>query len=208
MPVQSKICGITAPEALDAAVSGGATHIGFVFFAKSVRNILPEQAAALVARLPRHITPVALVVNEDANRIATIRAQTGIATVQLHGDEPPEFARALGGDVWKAIPVKSRADLSVAAYFKGAVSHILYDAKPPEGTEIPGGTGMRFDWGLLDGFTHPLPWILAGGLDAANVHGAIERTSANFVDVSSGVEDTPGEKSVDKITAFLKATQL
>jgi phosphoribosylanthranilate isomerase len=208
MTIRSKICGITTPEALDAAVAGGASHIGFVFFAKSPRNVEAERAAALVTRLPAHVTPVALVVNEDHARIHAIRAQTGIATVQLHGDESPAFAASLGGDVWKAIPIKTRADLDTAARYKGAVSHILYDAKPPKGADLPGGTGMRFDWSLLDGFAHPLSWILAGGLDPAHVRDAIARTGADFVDVSSGVESAPGVKDVDKIAAFLKAASL
>lgn len=208
MPIQTKICGITTPEALDAAITGGASHVGFVFFAKSPRNVVPEHAAALVKRLPAHVTPVALVVDEDHGRIHAIRAQTGIATVQLHGDESPEFAASLGGDVWKAIPVKTRADLSTAARYKGAVGHILYDAKPPKGADLPGGTGMRFDWSLLDGHSHPLPWILAGGLDPINVRDAIGQTGAKFVDVSSGVEAAPGQKDMDKIAAFLKAASL
>ena len=205
MPIQSKICGITTPEALDAAITSGASHIGFVFFPKSPRNIGMEQAAALVRRLPAHVTPVALVVNEERARIDAIRQATGINTIQLHGDESPDFAASLTGDVWKAIPVKTRADLAAAARYTGAVSHILYDAKPPKGADLPGGTGMRFDWSLLDGCAHPLPWILAGGLDPDNVSAAIARTGAQFVDVSSGVEDGPGVKSVDKIAAFLKA---
>jgi phosphoribosylanthranilate isomerase len=206
--IKAKICGITTPDALDAAVNGGASHIGFVFYAKSPRNVAPEQAAELVKRLPDHVTPVALVVNEERGRIDAIRTTTGIATIQLHGDESPEFAASLGGDVWKAIPVKTREDLNAAARFKGAASHVLYDAKPPKGFDLPGGTGMRFDWSLLDGFLHPVPWILAGGLDPTNVRDAMGRTGARFVDVSSGVEDAPGVKSVDKIAAFLKAATL
>lgn len=205
MPVQVKICGLSTPETLDAAIAGGASHVGFVFFAKSPRNITPELAGALVQRLPAHVTPVALVVNETRARIQAIRVQTGIATIQLHGDESPEFAASLGGNVWKALPIKTRADLAQASHYRGAVSHILYDAKPPKGADLPGGTGMRFDWALLDGFAHPLPWILAGGLDPGNVAEAIRRTGVRFVDVSSGVERTPGIKDVDKIAAFLKA---
>lgn len=203
--MKTKICGISTPDTLDAAVAGGASHVGFVFIARSKRCVTPEQAAALVRRLPAHVTPVALVMDEERSRIEEIRAATGIATVQLHGEESPAFAASLGGDVWKAISVKTRADLAEAARFKGAVSHILYDAKPPKGSDLPGGTGMRFDWSLLDGFAHPLPWILAGGLDPLNVRDAIGQTGARFVDVSSGVEDAPGVKSVDKIAAFLKA---
>lgn len=208
MSVRIKICGLTTPETLDAAMKHGASHVGFVFFSKSPRNISTEAAAALVRRLPDNVTPVALVVNEDRARIEAIRAQTGIATIQLHGDEPPEFAASLGGPVWKALPIKSRADLAQASRYRGSVSHILYDAKPPKGADLPGGTGMRFDWSLLDGFAHPAPWILAGGLDADNVAEAIRRTNAGFVDVSSGVERTPGIKDVDKIAAFLKAASL
>jgi phosphoribosylanthranilate isomerase len=207
MTIQTKICGITTPEALDAAITGGASHIGFVFFPKSPRNVVPDQAAELVKRMPAHVTPVALTVNAEAGYIDLIRAQTGIATIQLHGEESPEFAVSIGGAVWKAIPVKTRADLNAAARYKGAVSHILYDAKPPKGADLPGGTGMRFDWALLDGFAHPLPWLLAGGLDPENVRDAIGRTTAKFVDVSSGVESAAGVKDVDKIAAFLKAAR-
>lgn len=207
MAIKVKICGVSTEETLDAALAGGATHIGFNFFAKSPRSVAPERAAALVRRLPAHVVPVALVVNEDRARIDAIRSQTAIATIQLHGDESPEFAASLGGDVWKAIPVKTRDDLAAATRYVGAVSHLLYDAKPPKGAVLPGGTGMRFDWSLLDGFAHPLPWLLAGGLDDSNVSEAVGRTGARFVDVASGVESAPGVKSLDKIAAFLKATR-
>lgn len=205
MQVQAKICGVSTPEALDAAIQGGASHIGLNFFPKSPRSISHELAASFVARFPSHVKPVGLLVDPDHDAVKAVRA-TGIATIQLHGDETPAFAASLGGDVWKAIPVKTRADLEVSNTFSGAVSHILYDAKPPKGAELPGGTGMRFDWTLLVGFSHPLPWILAGGLDPANVRGAIGTTGARFVDVSSGVESAPGQKDVAKIAAFLKAT--
>ncbi len=205
MPIQVKICGITTPEALDAAVKGGASHVGLNFFPKSPRYIEPEKAAALIRRLPAHVTAVGLTVNESKDRIETLRAITGIQTIQLHGDECPAFAVSLGHDVWKAVPVKTRADLADVAKWRGAVSHVLYDAKPPKGAELPGGTGIRIDWTVFEGFDHPLPWALAGGLDAENVSEAIRRTAASFVDVSSGVESAPGIKDVDKIDAFLKA---
>lgn len=206
MAVNVKICGVSTEEALDAAVQGGATHIGFNFFAKSPRSVALDRAAALVRRMPAHVTAVGLVVDEDAARINAIRTQTGIHTIQLHGEESPEFAASLGGDVWKAIPVKTRSDLAAASLYVGTVSHLLYDAKPPKGADLPGGTGMRFDWSLLDGFSHPLPWLLAGGLDARNVAEAVSRTGARSIDVASGVESAPGIKDVDKIAAFLKAT--
>jgi phosphoribosylanthranilate isomerase len=208
--MQSKICGITTPEALDAAVKSGASHVGFVFFEKSPRNIGADQAAALARRLPAHVSAVGLFVDPEAGFVDSIRAQVTLKALQFHGDERPAFTTQMGRqhgiEIWKAIPVKTSADLTEAGNYRGAADRILYDAKPPQATDLPGGTGMRFDWGLLEGFAHPLPWVLAGGLDASNVSEAIRRTGAEFVDVSSGVESSPGVKDVDKIAAFLKAT--
>jgi phosphoribosylanthranilate isomerase len=123
-----------------------------------------------------------------ASRVAAIRARTGLES-------------------WAAVAVKTRADLDAAGAFAGAADRILYDAKTPDDAKLPGGMGLRFDWALLDGFRHPLPWALSGGLDPANVGEAIARTGATLVDVSSGVESAPGVKDMDKIGAFLKATQ-
>ncbi|OYW21285.1 MAG: hypothetical protein B7Z43_10965 [Sphingomonas sp. 12-62-6] len=110
-----------------------------------------------------------------------------------------------GLEIWAAVAVRARTDLDAARSFDGAADRILYDAKTPEGSALPGGMGVRFDWALLDGFPHPLPWALSGGLDATNVGEAIHRTRAELVDVSSGVESAPGIKDMDKIAAFLKA---
>jgi phosphoribosylanthranilate isomerase len=210
--IQSKICGLSTPEALDAAVTGGASHVGFVFFPKSPRNVSIEQAAALAARLPGHVSAVGLFVDPEAAFVNTVRAQVTLKALQFHGDERPAFTTQMGQqhglEIWKAVPVKTRDDLAAAGKYRGAVHRILYDAKPPKDVDVPGGTGMRFDWKLLDGFDHPLPWILAGGLDPANVRDAIGITGARFVDVSSGVESAPGIKDVDKIAAFLKAAAL
>jgi phosphoribosylanthranilate isomerase len=109
--------------------------------------------------------------------------------------------------VWKAVPVKTRADLAAARSFRGAADRILYDAKTPKGADLPGGLGLRFDWTLLEGFDHPLPWALSGGLDAGNVAEAVGVTGARLVDVSSGVESAPGVKDVERIAAFLKAVK-
>ncbi len=212
MPISAKICGVSTPEALDAAVASGASHVGLVFFPKSPRNVSIDQAAALAARLPTHVSAVGLFVDPDAAFVDTVRASVTLKALQFHGDERPAFTSQMGQrhgiEIWKALPVKTREDLSLAGKYRGAVHRVLYDAKPPKGTDLPGGTGMRFDWALLDDFAHPLPWILAGGLDPANVAGAIGRTGARFVDVSSGVESTPGQKDVAKIAAFLKAAAL
>ncbi len=210
MPVQAKICGLSTPETVDAAVSGGASHIGFVFFPKSPRNVTPEQAGALAARVGRRAKIVGLFVDPDPDQIAAVRRQVTLDVIQLHGDERPalvsQIAMANGIEVWKAVAVRTSADLAEAQKYRGAAHRILYDAKPPLGADLPGGNGMRFDWELLRGHAHPLPWALSGGLDARNVAEAVRITGASLIDVSSGVERKPGIKDVDKIAAFLKAT--
>ncbi|MEH3107596.1 MAG: phosphoribosylanthranilate isomerase [Sphingomonas fennica] len=206
MTVTAKICGLRDEATLDAAVAGGASHVGFVFFPRSPRNVAPDRAAALVRRLPDRVTAVAVVVDPDAALLAEV-ARAGIRAVQLHGAETPAdaaAARAAGHEVWKAIAVRTATDLAAARAYRGAVDRILYDAKTPEGA-LPGGMGVRFDWRLLDGFAHPLPWALSGGLDAGNVREAVGITGARLVDASSGVESAPGVKDVDKIGAFLQA---
>jgi phosphoribosylanthranilate isomerase len=209
MVLQTKICGLSTPETLDAALKGGASHVGFVFFAKSPRNLLPDQAAALAARVQGKSKIVGLFVDPTADDIDHVRATVRLDVIQLHGDERPALVSQLrmrsGIDVWKAVPVRTAADLNDAQKYRGAASMILYDAKPPAGSDLPGGNGLRFDWELLRGHRHPLPWILSGGLDARNLADAVHTTDATFVDVSSGVESAPSVKDVDKIAAFLKA---
>jgi phosphoribosylanthranilate isomerase len=209
MPVTAKICGLSTPETLDAAIAGGASHVGFVFFAKSPRNLTIEQAAALANRVPRSVKIVGLFVDPGADQIDAVRAQVHLDAIQLHGSEAPALVSRLGTrhgiEMWKAIPVRTSVDLKEARRFVGCASKVIYDAKPPAGAELPGGNGMRFDWNLLHGFKHALPWVLSGGLDAGNVAEAARATGAELVDVSSGVESAPGVKDVAKITAFLKA---
>lgn len=209
MPVTAKICGLSTPETIDAALAGGASHIGLVFFAKSPRNVSPAEAGRLAARARDRAKIVGLFVDPEADAVDRVCAAVRLDVIQLHGHEPPQFVAHLrsttGLETWKAVAVRAVADLVAARDYYGAADRILYDAKPPEGTMLPGGNGLRFDWALLDGFRHPLPWALSGGLDAANVGEAIARTRATLVDVSSGVERAPGVKDVDKIAAFLKA---
>lgn len=211
MPVAAKICGLSTPETVDAAIAGGARYIGLVFFAKSPRNISIAQAAQLAARLPAHVGAVGVFVDPDPSLIDAVRAQVTLAAIQLHGAERPAFTaqmgRAHGIEIWKAIGVKTAADVALAGKYRGAVTRILYDAQTPAGADLPGGMGVRFDWNLLAGITHPLPWALSGGLDARNLDEAVRVTGAELVDTSSGVERAAGIKDVDKIAAFLKAAQ-
>jgi phosphoribosylanthranilate isomerase len=208
MPVTAKICGLSTPVTLDAAVAGGASHVGFVFFPPSPRHVTFDQSAALAAQVPDHVARVGVFVDpEDALLDQAIRSAR-LDAIQLHRTTA-ERAAAIGArtrlPVWAAVPVKARADLDAAHAFRGAAQRILYDAKTPEDAKLPGGMGLRFDWTLLQGFDHPLPWALSGGLDAANVAQAVGISGARLVDVSSGIESAPGVKDVGKITEFLKA---
>ncbi len=209
MPVQTKICGLTTTETLHAALKDDASHVGFVFFPKSPRNLTNDRAAALAARVGGRAKIVGLFVDPSRDDIDRVRATVPIDVIQLHGDETPEFVSRLhkssGLDVWKALPVRTARDLAAATAYRGAAALILYDAKPAAGADLPGGNGLRFDWELLRGHRHALPWALSGGLDAGNIAEAVRITGAPLLDVSSGVEAAPGIKDVDKIAAFLKA---
>jgi len=206
MPIQVKICGVADAAALDAAVAGEAAWVGFVFFPRSPRDIAPERAAALAARAPARMGKVAVLVDPDDEAVARAVA-AGMTALQLHGDEPPARLAALrrfGLELWKAVPVRTRTDVDAARAYRGVADRIVYDAKTPAGT-LPGGMGLRFDWRLLDGVAHPLPWLLSGGLDAESLADAVGITAARAVDVSSGVESAPGVKDVDKVAGFLQA---
>lgn len=205
MLVTAKICGLSTPEALDAAIAGGASHVGFVFFPPSPRNVSFEQAHALIARVPPHIGKVGVFVDPD-EALLNAAIATGITTAQLHKTAPDRAAAIRSHlPVWAAVAVKTRGDLGQARAYSGASDRILYDAKTPDNAALPGGMGLRFDWKLLEGIPQQLPWALSGGLDAGNVAEATQITGATLVDISSGVESAPGIKDVDKIAAFLKA---
>jgi phosphoribosylanthranilate isomerase len=205
--VAAKICGLSTPETLDAAVAGGASHVGFVFFPPSPRNLAFSQAAALAARVPGHVGRVGVFVDPDYELLGAAITHGQLTALQLHKVTTTRAAAIQGRfslPVWSAIAVRTRADLGEAAAWRGLAERLIYDAKTPEGA-LPGGMGMRFDWKLLDGFAHPCPWALSGGLDPSNVREAAGVTGARMVDVSSGVESAPGVKDVDKIAAFLQA---
>jgi phosphoribosylanthranilate isomerase len=207
--IATKICGLSTPETLNAALKGGASHVGFVFFPQSPRNVSPDQAARLSAQIAGRAKIVGLFVDATPEAIDRVRAQLTLDILQLHGDEHPALVSRLrmtnGLEVWKAVPVRTAADLKLASEYRGAADLVLYDAKPPAGSDLPGGNGLRFDWELLRGHAHPLPWALSGGLDAGNLAEAVRITGAPLLDVSSGVESAPGVKNVDKIAAFLQA---
>lgn len=208
MPTPVKVCGLSTLDTIDAAVGGGASHVGFVFFAPSPRDVAIDRAVQLADRVPARVGRVGVFVDPDDSLVERGVAAGRLTAIQLHKTAPERVAALrtrAGVEAWAAVAVKTRGDLDVARRFVGAADRILYDAKTPEGAALPGGMGVRFDWGLLEGFRHPLPWALSGGLDAGNVAEAIRRTGAPLVDVSSGVESAPGIKDVARIAAFLAA---
>ncbi|WP_126172716.1 phosphoribosylanthranilate isomerase [Altericroceibacterium xinjiangense] len=205
-----KICGIAAPDALDAAIAARAEHVGFVFFERSPRNVSIQDAARLAQRAAGRIGKVGLFVDADDAAIADGVAAGQLDAIQLHGTETPQRAAHVkaqfGLPVWKALSVATAADVERAEMYRGAADMVLFDAKTPKGT-LPGGMGLVFDWTLLSAYRGALPWGLAGGLNPENVAEAVRRTRALLVDCSSGVESEPGRKDIDKIAAFCQAAR-
>jgi len=203
-----KICGLSTPEAIDAAVAARATHIGLVHYPPSPRHVTLEQAAALRARVPRGIKVVLLLVNEQPQPTALAIQAVRPDVVQFHGSETPEWLALLRQntrlEIWKAIGVRETANLERAQRYKDAAHRLLYDAPAQK---LPGGTGLSFDWSLLTAFRHTMPWGLAGGLTPETVADAIRATGAELVDTSSGVESAPGVKDAAKIAAFCEAAR-
>ena len=211
MAVAVKICGLSDEAAVAAAVEGGAAMCGFAFFEASPRHVTPARAGELTWKIPETIIRVGLVVDADDDALAAIVATAGIGMLQLHGAETAgrvkDIRQRFGLPVMKVLPVAIADDLAQAGDYTAIADRLMFDARPPEGAGRPGGNALAFDWALLKGKTFALPWILAGGLNADNLAEAVETSGAEFVDVSSGVEDAPGRKNAEKILAFLAAAK-
>jgi phosphoribosylanthranilate isomerase len=212
MSLEAKICGVSTPEAVRAALDGGAAFLGFVFFEKSPRNLALDAAARLAEPVrARGAKVVALTVDPTDAQVDEIVRGLKPDLLQLHGKESPartrEVAVRAGVGVVKALPVAESSDLAVAAAYEPLVEHLMFDAKPPKDAAMPGGHGRAFDWTLLAGRRFRRPWFLAGGLDPWNVAEAARASGAPMVDVSSGVERGPGLKDPALITAFLDAAR-
>ena len=211
MTVRVKICGIKDEAALYAAVEGRADLVGFVFYPPSPRYLTPGAAAPLAEYVRGMAATVALVVDADDALIDEIAAAVNPDMFQLHGSETPDRVREVrsrtGKPVMKAIKVASTADSEAALGYRDAADLILFDTKPAAGSVLPGGNGVPFDWRLLEAVKHQVPFALSGGLTPENVAEAIRLTGARIVDVSSGVERRPGEKSPELIHRFLQAAK-
>ena len=211
MGVKAKICGIRTPEAVAAAMEGGAAYLGFMFFEKSPRNIAPDAAWRLAQAARGKAKVVAVMVDPDDAEVDRVAQTLKPDLIQLHGKETPARARAVasrsGAGIVKVIPVAESADLAAAADFEAVADHLMFETKPPKDAERPGGLGVGFDWTLLAGRRFQRPWFLAGGLDPWNLAGAVQQSGAPMADVSSGVERGPGLKDPALIAAFLDAAK-
>jgi phosphoribosylanthranilate isomerase len=206
-----KICGLSTPLTLDAALDAGADMVGFVFFPKSPRHIDWATAGALGRQARGQAKIVALSVDADDDTLKRIVDALSPDLMQLHGGETPARVREVGElcarPTMKAIGVAAPGDLAQAEPYEGVASYLLIDAKPPKGAALPGGNGRPFDWSLTREFRPPIPWLLSGGLDPDTLGAAIALSGARGVDVSSGVESAPGVKDPARIRAFVAAAR-
>ena len=211
MALTVKICGLKTPDTLEAALAAGADMVGFVFFPPSPRHLGIEGARVLGEQVRGRALKVALTVDADDETIGAIVAALQPDLLQLHGKETTERVAVVrsrfGLPVMKALPIATRADLAPVRSYADVADRLIFDARAPQDATRPGGLGKPFDWRLLAGLDPGVPYMLSGGLDATNVAEALAVTQATGVDVSSGVERTPGEKDPDKIRAFIAAAR-
>jgi len=211
MDLTVKICGLRTPETLHAAIEAGADWVGFVFFPKSPRHVALDEAKALAPLVAGRAKKVALLVDPSDGLMADVIAALQPDFLQLHGHETPErvseIRQRFGVPLIKAVGIADQDDLTRAGAYESLVDWMLYDAKPPKQSVLPGGNGVSFDWTLLKEAGKQHHFMLSGGLDAGNVANALAITGAAGVDVSSGVESAPGIKDPERIKAFMTAVR-
>ncbi len=211
MTLDIKICGLKTDAAMAAALAGGASHVGFIFFPKSPRYIEPVEAGRLREAARGKAKAVAVTVDADDAFLDEIVAKMQPDMLQLHGSETPERVAELkaryGLPVMKALSVSEAADLERAKPFVGVADRFLFDAKPPKGSQLPGGNGVSFDWSLLGNLDPSVDYLLSGGLNASNIGEALSLLRPAGIDVSSGVESAPGIKDVRLIADFFRSVE-
>ena len=211
MSLLIKICGLSTPETLDAALGAGADMVGFMFFPPSPRHLATAAASELGRRAQGRAAKVAVTVDADDATLDAIVGALKPDILQLHGKETParlgDIRRRFGLEVMKVIAVETGADLASIAAYADVADRILFDARAPKGATRPGGLGAVFDWHLLQDLDLKLPFMVSGGLTADNVAEAVRITRAGGVDVSSGVERAPGVKDVKMIEDFIRAAR-
>jgi phosphoribosylanthranilate isomerase len=210
VPINVKICGIDTIENVDVAIEHGADYIGFVFYEPSPRNLSAKNAARLTLNIPKNVVRVGLFVDPSDIELSSVLELADIDLIQLHGCETPERVAAIKHltklPILKAIKVAKSHDLESAYNYFNVADHLLFDSKAPITLKnsLPGGNALIFDWRLLQGLKIPLPWMLAGGLNANNIIEAITTSGATTIDVSSGVENMVGVKDNTLIKELLK----
>lgn len=211
MPISVKICGLKTESAVKAAVDGGAKYLGFNFFPPSPRLVSVEKAVALAKLVPPHIKKVALFVDADDAALERVLLSFHADIIQLHGSETPSRCEAIkakwGKPIIKAFAISEADDIEETMAYESVVDYFLFDARAPEGSDIPGGNAVSFNWGVLAHQNLLHPWFLAGGIHARNVQEAVQASGARMVDVASGVERVRGEKDESLITDFLALAQ-
>jgi phosphoribosylanthranilate isomerase len=209
MSLLVKICGLSTRETLEVALDAGADMVGFVFFPPSPRHLSLEAGRELGRQVRRRALTVALTVDADDATLDNIMDALSPDLFQLHGRESVarlrDIKQRFGRPVMKAVPVETAADLAVLPGYAAVADRILFDARAPKDATRPGGLGAPFDWHLLEKLDLDLPYMVSGGLSAANVAEALRITGAGGVDVSSGVESAPGVKDPELIEAFIRA---
>jgi phosphoribosylanthranilate isomerase len=211
MTLDIKICGLKTEEAVDRAVALGATHIGFIFFEKSPRYIEPADAGRLADRVRGRAKVVSVSVDPDNDDLDEIIDLVRPDMLQLHGRETPDrvlnVKAVTGLPVIKALSIQTADDLKRIEPFDGIANRFLFDAKPPKGSELPGGNGVSFDWQLLAGLDPSVDYFLSGGLNKDNIGEALRIARPRGIDVSSGVESSPGVKDLGLIDEFFAAVR-
>ena len=211
MALDIKICGLKTDQAMTAALAGGASHVGFIFFAKSPRYVAPAKAGRLREAARGKALAVAVTVDASDAFLDEIVTAMQPDMLQLHGSETPERVAEVraryGLPVMKALPLSEAADLERVKPFIGIADLFLFDAKPPKGSELPGGNGVAYDWRILTGLDAGVDYMLSGGLNAANIGDALRLANPPGIDISSGVESAPGVKDPALIEQFFRAVR-
>ncbi|MEM1376710.1 MAG: phosphoribosylanthranilate isomerase [Pseudomonadota bacterium] len=206
-----KICGLSTTASIDAVAAGGAQFAGFILFEKSPRHLEIAQAADLMAHAKaKGLQTVAVTVNADDDYLLQINEEANPDVLQLHGAETvqrlADVKARFGKQTWKALAVSSATDLEKLDPYRGEADRFLLDAKPPKGSDLPGGNAVSFDWSILSQLSADTDYLLAGGVDVNNLAQAMS-VSPPGLDLSSGVESAPGVKDIGKINAFFEAVR-
>lgn len=208
--LEIKICGLSTNDGIDAVIAGGASHMGLIFFDKSPRHVSLDEAQSLSKHAGKRIKKVAVSVNATGDYLEQIVEAMKPDILQLHGNESVASVKELKTQfnlpVMKAFAISEVSDFEKMKPYIGIADRFLFDAKPPKGSDLPGGNGVAFDWEIMDALPKDVPYMLSGGLDATNICEAVKRSGANAVDISSGVESSAGVKDIKLIEEFLAAS--